>query len=271
MPPQPPHGPPPQGPYGHQPPPAPYPPQQPAYAYPPPPQGAGGWGQPGARPGMPGWAPQPPPRKNRGWLVVGIVVGAVALVAAVGTGAFKLAGKGADRAFPEATHRLVVPETLLEGEFTLGEDMSDTKGKGVEDTYDPSIRNPKAAVAQYTSEDDGGVLVLSGMYGRLASPSLARTKILEGAAESDGGTVVVPATEFRPDGSGTVAECQVVQYTDVGGTANMPMCAWGDGNTAAMVAVVRGDDATKDAADIDLEQAAVETLKVRAEIRQPIG
>ncbi|WP_103513682.1 hypothetical protein [Streptomyces sp. SM10] len=97
-------------------------------------------------------------------------------------------------------------------------------------------RHPKAAVAQYTSKDDGGVLVLSGMYGRLASPALARTKILEGAAESDGGTVVVPATEFRPDGSGAVAECQVVQYTD-----------------------------------IDLEQAAVETLKVRAEIRQPIG
>lgn len=49
------------------------------------------------------------------------------------------------------------------------------------------------------------------------------------------------------------------------------MCAWGDGNTAAMVAVVRAGDATKDPDAIDLEKSAEETLKVRAEIRQPIG
>ncbi|MFJ8887187.1 hypothetical protein ACIRJR_27785 [Streptomyces sp. NPDC102402] len=39
----------------------------------------------------------------------------------------------------------------------------------------------------------------------------------------------------------------------------------------AMDAVVRPDEATTDAADIDLERAAGETLRVREEIRQPIG
>ncbi|MFC8225514.1 hypothetical protein [Streptomyces sp. NPDC057287] len=278
MPPQPPPGPygppPPQhSPYGQQPPPGPYQAPQPAYAYPPQPYPAGphapGPHAPGPW-GQPGMSPQPP-RKNRGWLVVGIVVGVIALVAAVGFGGFELAGKGADLAFPEATHKLVVPKTLLEEEFTLGQDLSETEGKGIEDTYDPSIRDPKAAIGQYTSGEDGDMLVVSGMYGSLASPALARTKMLEGAAESDGGEVVVPATEFRPGGSGVVVECQVVAYTEGGGTANMPMCAWGDGNTAAMVAVVRSGDVTKDAADIDLEKSAEETLKVRAEIRQPIG
>ncbi|MFD5869955.1 hypothetical protein [Streptomyces sp. NPDC060322] len=279
MPPQPPQGPygppppqpspygqqPPQHPpYGQQPPPGPYQAPQPAYAYPPQPY-------PGA-PHTPGpWGQPQPPRKNRGWLVVGIVLGVIALLAAIGFGGFQLADKGADLAFPETTHKLVVPKTLLEEEFTLSQDLSDTEGKEIEDTYDPSIRDPKAAIGQYASDEDGGVLVVSGMYGSLASPALARTKILEGAAESDGGKVAVPAREFRPDGSGLVVECQVVQYTDVGGTASMPMCAWGDGNTAAMVAVVRAGDATKDPADIDLEKSAEETLKVRAEIRQPIG
>ncbi|MEU1214980.1 hypothetical protein ABZ424_21685 [Streptomyces sp. NPDC005790] len=273
MPPQPPPGPygppPPQyGPYGRQPPSGPYQAPQPAYAYPPQtppgaPHAPGPWGQPGM--------PPQPQRKNRGWLVVGIVVGVIALVTAIGLGVFKLADEGADMAFPEATHKLVVPRTLLDEEFVLGQDVSETEGKEIEDTYDPSIRDPKAAIGQYTSDEDGGVLVVSGMYGKLASPALARAKILKGAAEADGGKVAVPAKEFRPDGHDIVVECQVVQYTDVGGTAAMPMCAWGDDNTAAMVAVVRPGEATKDAADLDLEKAAEETLRVRAEIRQPIG
>ncbi|MFC9942051.1 hypothetical protein [Streptomyces pratensis] len=49
------------------------------------------------------------------------------------------------------------------------------------------------------------------------------------------------------------------------------MCAWGDADTAAMVAVIRPDEVTEDAESIDLVKAAEETAKVRAEIRKPIG
>lgn len=270
QPPQGPYGPPPpqQNPYGQQPPPGPYPQQPPAapYGYPPqPPQGPPGpWGQPGA-PGYP-----QPPRKSRTGLVLGIVAGGLVLVIGGGFGLYKLIDAGADAAFPEATHRLVVEETVLDGEFTLAEDMSDSKGKEIEDTPDVSVRDGKAVVAQYGSEENG-VLVLSGMYGRLSSASFIRGKIMEGAAEADGAKLVVPAKEFKPAGYGITVECQVVQSTEMGMTANTPMCAWGDGNTAAMIAVIRPDDLGKEPASLDLAKAAEETAKVRSEIRKPLG
>ncbi|WP_328905847.1 hypothetical protein OG230_24350 [Streptomyces sp. NBC_00234] len=277
MPPQPPQGPygppqPPQNPYGHQAPP-PGPPQQP-YGYPQPPQGQqGAWGQPGI-PGQPGaqqgWMPQPPPRKKRTGLIIGIVAGSLVVAGGIAFGVAMLVGEGTDAAFPKAEYELVVPKKLLDEEFTLAQDMSDTEGQKIENTPDPSIRDGKAVVAQYTA-DTTSALVLSGMHGRLAAPSFMRGKIMEGAAESDGAKVVVPPKEFEPAGFDVTIECQVVQSKEGGMTSNIPMCAWGDANTAAMVAVVRPETVVKDAKSIDLAKVAEETAKVRDEIRKPIG
>ncbi|MFD4035138.1 hypothetical protein ACFWVP_32660 [Streptomyces sp. NPDC058637] len=284
MPPQPPQGPygppqPQQNPYGQQPPGSPYPQQPPAYGHPQqtpaygypaqPPQGPpGAWGQPGAQAGWP-QQPQPPRRKRTG-LVVGIVAGSLVGVLAIGFGAYKLIDEGADAVFPEATHKLVVEKAVLDGEFTLNKDESDTEGKKIEDTPDPSIRDGKAVVAQYGSEENG-MLVISGMYGRLSSPELMRSKMMEGAAEAEGSTVPVPPKEFKPAGYDITVECQVVQSKEIGLTTNSPMCAWSDGNTAGMVAVLRPDDLVKDARSLDLAKTAEETAKVRSEIRKPIG
>ncbi|KPC79948.1 hypothetical protein [Streptomyces sp. NRRL S-4] len=277
MPPQGPYGPPPtpHGPYGQQPQPGPYGqqhppgghPPQPAYAYPP--QAAPGPPGPWGHPGVPGWQPRPP-RRTRAGLVVGLVLGVSVLVVGLGFGAFTLVDKGADAAFPEATHKLVVPEKVLDGEFTLAEDLSDTEGKEIEDAPDPRVRDGEAAVAHYATEE-GGVLVLSGMYGRLASPVSMREEILKGAAGAEGAEAVVPPREFEPDGYGITVECQVVRWTDLGTTTYAPMCAWGDANTAAMVAVIRPTETAEDAQSVDLTRAAEETAMVRAEIRRPLG
>ncbi|MEE1741475.1 hypothetical protein [Streptomyces sp. BE147] len=294
-PPQPPQGPygppqPQQNPYGQPAAPGPYPQQQQPYGYPqapPPPPQQGGWGQPGipggqpqmpgqpplpGQPQMGGWPPQgpQPPRRKRTGLIVGIVAGAVVAAGGVAFGVSQLADKGADAVFPEAEYRLVVSKKLLDEEFTLANDMSKTEGKEIEDTPDPSVRDGKAIIAQYTA-DGGSALVLSGMYGRLASPDFMRGKIMEGAAEADGATLVVPAKKVTPEGYDTTIECQVVQSKESGGTANIPMCAWGDDNTAAMVAVIRPENVLKDAKSIDLKQAAEETAKVRDETRKPLG
>ncbi|GFM99367.1 hypothetical protein Sfulv_41780 [Streptomyces fulvorobeus] len=79
------------------------------------------------------------------------------------------------------------------------------------------------------------------------------------------------AKEFKPKGYDVTIECQVVQSKEGGMTNNIPMCAWGDPNTAAMIAVVRAEDVVKDANSIDLNKVAEETAKVRSEIRKPIG
>ncbi|WP_385622678.1 hypothetical protein PXH67_29720 [Streptomyces sp. P8-A8] len=285
MPPQPPQGPygppQPQGPYGppqSQPQHGPYP-QQPSYGPPQqqvPPQGA--WGQPGVPgqpgfPGQPGWPGAQPPKKKRTGLVVGITVAVLAVVGGLGYTAFKVMDIGksvAGSGFPPAEYRLAAEQKLLDGEFTLASDMSRDKGKEIENTYDPSIRNPKAVVAQYTSSK-GGALVLSGMWGQLKSPEFARRKMLSGAAEADGATLAVPARKFTPDGYGITVECQVLQQKTNGTTTSFPMCAWGDGNTGAMVAVITPETAVKAPGSIDLTQLAADTAKVRSESRKPIG
>ncbi|MFD7718929.1 hypothetical protein [Streptomyces sp. NPDC059814] len=49
------------------------------------------------------------------------------------------------------------------------------------------------------------------------------------------------------------------------------MCAWGDDNTASFVAVVTPGTALQDPEKADLEKAALDTARVRAETRKPIG
>ncbi|MGW1291867.1 hypothetical protein [Streptomyces sp. NPDC002533] len=274
-PPQGPYGPPPpQNPYGGPPPVAPgaVPHQQP-YGYPqqPPPQ-QGGWGQPDPAGAGGGWPPQgpQPSRGKRTGLIVGVAVGAVVAAGGIVFGVTQLADKGADLVYPKAKYELVVQEKLLDGEFSLEQDLSETEGDEIEKTPDASIRDAEAVVAHYTSAK-GGALVLSGVYGRLASPDLMRGKIMEGAAEADGSKLVVPPRKFRPEGHAITVECQVVQSKESGGLVNIPMCAWGDDNTAAMIGVIRPETLLKAPKSIDLAAVAAETAEVREEIRRPIG
>ncbi|MEU9995425.1 hypothetical protein [Streptomyces sp. NPDC050848] len=256
----PPQGGPQPGPYG--PPPQGYP-QQPGIPQQyPGPGGVGGWGQPPMG---------PPPKKKRTGLIVGIVVGALAVVAGLGyAGKLVLDGAGVTGEFPEATHKLVVPKTLLDGSFTLTNDASKTEGKEVEDTYDPTVKDVKAAIAQYTGKDSA-VLVVSGFHGRLKDPAGTRASILSGAAKDKGTTLAVPPKDFKPAGHDVTISCQVTTTKDATGTATLPMCAWGDGNTASFVAVVTTESATADPQDVDLAELAETTAKVRAEMRKPIS
>lgn len=280
-PPQGPYGPPPPQPNPYGPPAAPgpvphqpygYPQQQPA---PPQQQGWGGWDRPGAPGGGPGAAPWPPqgpqpPRRRRTGLIVGIVAGAVVVAGGIAFGAAQLLDKGTASAFPAAEYRIVLPQRVLDDEFILAQDLSRTEGKKIEEMYDPTIRDGKAAVAHYGSSE-GGVLVISGMYGRFADPGPMSDKMMKGGADGEGATVVVPPAEFTPAGYDVVVQCQVLQSDKDGVKATIPMCAWGDDNTAVSVGVIRPDIALRDPKKIDLEAAAAETAKVREEIRKPIG
>ncbi|CAO0831410.1 putative protein OS=Streptomyces microflavus OX=1919 GN=G3I39_29685 PE=4 SV=1 [Streptomyces microflavus] len=258
-------------------------PQQP-YGYPrrpPAPPQQGGWGQPGwGQPGIPGgggpgaadWPPQgpQPPRKKRTALIVGIVVGAVVLAGGIAFGVSQLVGKTTEAAFPEAEYKLVLEQKLLDGEFTLAQDLSSTEGKKIEKMYDPTVRDAKAVVGQYSSAE-GGALVISGMYGRFTRPEAMTGKMMDGGAAGNGATVVVPPKEFTPAGYDITLECQVLRSNQAGVKANVPMCAWGDDNTGVSVGIIRPETALKDPSSIDLEAAAVETAKIREEIRRPIG
>ncbi|MCX4643219.1 MULTISPECIES: hypothetical protein [unclassified Streptomyces] len=292
-------------PYGQQPPAAPYgqpgpygPPQQPGQPGQPGPYGQPGqqgpYGQPGqqgpyGQPGQPGpyaqqpypggapypgWggAPlDPPPKKRRVGMILGIVGGALAVVV-IGIVAVAMLGSEVDKSFPKAEYKLTIPKTVLDGRYTLTQDLSDTQGKQIEDEADGAwdARDTKAAVGQYAATDpakkNAGV-VISGMYGRFKNTDLARKNMMKGAAKSDGAEVAVPAKDFEPAGSDVTITCQVLTKQQ----ATIPMCAWADGNTGATVAEITPEIALQDPSEVDLDAAAATAAKIRSEIRKPIG
>ncbi|WP_329283029.1 hypothetical protein [Streptomyces sp. NBC_00691] len=230
--------------------------------YPPGPvPGPGGWGQPPMGP--------PPKKKLSAGAIVAIVVGSLVVVGGIGYGV-KAGLDGVTGSFPAATHRLVVPQTLLDGEFTLVSDLSDTQGKEIEDTPDFTVKDATAAVGQYSGKDES-VLVLSGLYGQIKSPGSTRSSILKGAATDKGSTLVVKPEDFTPAGYGVTVSCQVTTSKDGLSSTTLPMCAWGDENTAAAVALVGAGEATADPKDIDLADLAEKTARIRAQIRKPIA
>lgn len=199
-----------------------------------------------------------------GLVVAGLVLNRVNEVGAQATGA----------GFPEAEYRLTVPKTLVDGTYELSEDASQTKGKEViKDAYDPKIRNPQPATARYASGSPTapGVLALSGMYGQFKDPAGARRKMISGAAEADGAKTAVLPQDLTPAGSDITVTCQVLTSVQDGETTTLPMCAWADDNTGAVVAVVSAETAGRSPGSVDLDQLAKTTLKVRSEARQPIN
>ncbi|MGT2526652.1 hypothetical protein ACU4GG_05150 [Streptomyces nojiriensis] len=253
------------GQYPQQPFPQPYPPQP----YPPQPfpqqphPGQGPWGQPPMG---------PPPRKNRAGLVVGIVIGSLVVLGVLGF-ALNRVSTASGSGFPKAEYRLTLPKTLLGGKFELAQDLSQKGEEGLKDTYSSTLRDPHAVVGRYTSDSPQGltVLAVSGMYGQSKDPAASRRKMLHGAANADGATLAVPARDITPAGSGITVSCQVLTSKQDGATVTMPMCAWADGNTQAVVAIVRPEGPQPAPESVDLAKLADTTLQVRAEARQPIG
>ncbi|MFH8799930.1 hypothetical protein ACH4F6_10100 [Streptomyces sp. NPDC017936] len=274
--------PPPQNPYGPQPPqgphaPHPYGPQGRQPGPPPPPPGP--YGQPPAPqpygapypPPPHGWAP--PPKKSRVGLVLGIVGGVVGLGVA-GLVALVLIGMKVEKDFPDAEYRLTLPKTLLDGRYELGQDLSDSEGESIEKemegAWDAKVTD--SAVGQYglNGDETEGALVVSGMYGRFQNTDDNRDAMLKGVGEADGLTVAVQPKDFRPGGADTTVTCEVVSQSEAGATLVYPVCAWVDGNTAAVVAEITAENVGRSASDIDLEAAAETALQIRSETRQPL-
>ncbi|WP_217239390.1 hypothetical protein [Streptomyces sp. AC555_RSS877] len=248
-------GPPPQDPYG-----APYPQQQPYGHQPAPPYGAPYPQQPG------GWVP-PTPKKTRTGLVLGIVGGVVAVIA-VGVGV--RVGGG----YPASEYALTLPETLLDGRYRMTEDLSDVEGQSVEDemdgAWDAKVVDAKVGTYGAGGDETKGALMVSGMYGQFKNPDGDRDSMLEGAAEAESASLATPPRDFRPAGSDITISCQVVTQQRLGTTMTYPVCAWADGNTAAVVAEVAADTYTQAPSEIDLDAAAETTLRIRSEMRKPI-
>ncbi|MFJ7073297.1 hypothetical protein [Streptomyces sp. NPDC098781] len=273
---QPPQGVPPQQPYG----------QQPGYGQQPP------YGQ--APYGMP-----QPPAPGGGGKKTGLIIGAVAVVVAIGVGAyFALGGSrggGAGSLEDDGAHKLATPEKLLT-EYTRATKAGESIGESDDTAADlakSGVKNGESVVGVYSTADlsdydpsdpsatapDLSELATAkgityfGAYGEIADPEAALeqffTDFKKGAEKnSSSSSSEVGRTELvgepeEVDLDGAVMKCQAAKGTDPATKKEKTdwFCAWADYSTMAMVSP---GDATQ---GISKDVAVDITSKVRAEIR----
>ncbi|MGW0750934.1 hypothetical protein [Streptomyces sp. NPDC002587] len=206
---------------------------------------------------------------------MGIVVAALVVLGGVGAGARSLAGASGTGSFPAAEYKLTVPKTLLDGQYELQADESaEAKEELASERAREArgARNSQPVIAHYTSTSaDGAMLSVTGVYGQFKDAEVSRDGLLAGAAKEEDATTAVAARDVRPSGAAMTVRCQVLVLTDEGVKSTAPMCAWGDANTAAWVAVITPDIIRRTPESVDLESVARTALKVRTEMRRPLG
>ncbi|MEU0113610.1 hypothetical protein ABZ137_07725 [Streptomyces bobili] len=299
-----------QGPYG-QPPQAPQPgygyPQQPPQSVPPqtPPYGA----QPpyGQQPPAPPYGQQPPygqapygvpqpPPPGGGKKKAGIIIGAVAVVAAIGVGAaFLLGGTGSGGLEDDGAHTLTTPSTVVTEYDRVGKGGESSDADTTKYLTASGVKNGKAVVSQWSTVDfsdydpsdpstvppqsellTGKGVTMVGGYGEIADPETAldtyfaaiQKQLEENKSSSSSTGAAKPKTELigRPeeaDIDGALMKCQAAKSTNdlTKKESTDWFCVWADYSTIAMVSP--GDNTksiTKDSA-IDI------TTKLREEVR----
>ncbi|WP_216586178.1 hypothetical protein [Streptomyces brasiliscabiei] len=221
-------------------------------------------------------APPPPPQRSRvrAGVVLGVVGGVMALLVIAWAAVAVVVGNGGtDGDLPEARYRLTLPKTLLDGEYKMERDFSDSPQDSFEQHAESALGgvDVRAAVAIYTPTNRGGQLNVTGMYGRFKDADDARDTMLKDAAGPDGVSVARAPEDIRPSGSDVTVACQLIAHEDLNMRTIMPMCAWNDGNTDALIGEVDPAISSKDPKDVDLASLAERTLRIRAELRQPIN
>ncbi|MGV9880905.1 hypothetical protein [Streptomyces sp. NPDC003006] len=302
------------GPYGGQPQqPGPYgqPPQapQPGYGYPqqaPPPQPQPGYGYPQQAPAQGGYSqpqqpgpygqvpPQmpygqvPPPLPGGGKKKTGLIIGGIAVVAALGVGAYFLfngsdSGGGSSSVADDGAHKLVTPETVLSEYKKDDAQAGGFNSSDIKAAEKAGVKNPKDVDAGYKTESGGNPLAqkaiqFMGVYGEVGDPEkvvdgmFAKVKKDSQEPGAQTGKLVGNVKDFST--GDVVLKCQesVIKNDSPSGTGSsgpkeihMPVCIWGDNSTVAVVVPVVAADAL--AGKVSLDDASATTLKVRKEVR----
>ncbi|MFG2892859.1 hypothetical protein [Streptomyces sp. NPDC048248] len=273
------------------------PPQQPGYGYPQqggqvPPQQGYGYPQQGQQPGYGqqapyggqqtpyGMIPPAPPETGGNGKKIGLIVGGVAVVAAIGVGAYFVFGSGGE----VAPYTISLPDKLLNAQFSKAPGPT---GAGTEDFSNDKeakalgITNSKGVQGKYTA-DGGLTATVIGLYGNIADPEGAVSQMLAkvdanqkksmGSAKIED---VTPSTEYSPEGfDGAVMKCRTQKITVSRGGVTVPVtastCIWGD-NSALGVVQMAAAPSTSGAATSSTpgaEELSEKTAEIRNEVRK---
>lgn len=314
---------PPPGPYGQQPQqPGPYggPPQpqapQPGYGYPqqggqvppppqaqvPPQQGYGypqqpqpGYGQqaPYGQPQQPAYGqqqtpygaiPQGPPESGGNGKKIGMIAGAVAVVAAIGVGAYFAFGSGAGEVPP---YKMVMRDSLLNGEFKKSGTGSDSAGKAIGNDKEAKAMGITDATSVYGEYESSSKLKMQvlGAYGKVATPESAvdqvfakldeaQEKSLKNSRSGATAETATPVTEYSPEGfDGAVLKCKTTKVSatvqGVTASSNISTCIWGDSSAIGVVQAMAAPSPTGGGPQTPgADELAEKAAKIRDEVRE---
>ncbi|MGY1549202.1 hypothetical protein [Streptomyces sp. MN6] len=276
------------------------PPQQPPYgqqpAYGRPPYGQAPYGQP--QYGMP---PQPPASGGGGGgKVAAIVVGAVAVVTAIGVGAYFLiggdGGSGAAGLTDDGPHKLTVPKTVLDEYQRFGDGSEESDSDTAKDMEKSGVKNGTAILGQWSTADFGNYdpadpstagdfpdrselltargITMVGGYGEIADPHKTLDKFFaniqeqveKSSSENSGGmqNAELVGEPEEVEIAGTVAKCQSTKSVNALTKKESTdwFCAWADHSTVGMASP--GDNT---GTGVDKDTAVDITTKLREQVR----
>ncbi|MBX9365851.1 hypothetical protein, partial [Streptomyces sp. WAC04114] len=230
-----------------------------------------------------------PPAPGGGKKKTGLIIGAVAVVAAIGVGAYFVigGGGGAGALEDDGPHKLATPAKVL-GEYNRvtkdGQTVGDDSATELEKT---GVKNAKSLVGSYSTMDISkydpddpssaaqmatakGVTFV-GVYGEVSDPEASldaffanlKKSSQKSSSSSSGSKTELIGEPEEADLDGAVMKCQAAKGQDPAAKKEKTdwFCAWADYSTIAMVSPgeVSGSISKDTAIDI--------TTKMRPEIR----
>lgn len=223
-----------------------------------------------------------------------MIIGAVAVAAAIAVGAyFVVGGGGSSGLADDGPHKLTTPQKVL-GEYTRATKESDTRDASsstAKDLEKSGVKNGTAVYGAYSTADlshydpsDPSTLpdksklltakgvTLIGAYGKIADPKAALdayfTQIKKDFQKNSSGSSAAGKSELvgepeSVDMDGAVMKCQAAKGTNQLTKQQQTdwFCAWADYSTMAMVSP------GNNAADVSKDTAADITRKLRNDVR----
>jgi hypothetical protein len=237
--------------------------------------------------------PQPPAPEG-GKKKTGLIIGAVAVVAAIGVGAYFVigggGGGGAAGLEDDGAHKLSTPATLLTEYKRVNKDGQGSGDDSAAELEKSGVKNGKSVVGIYSTADLSGYdssdpssapdlsklttakgITYAGAYGEISDPEKALDSFFanfkksaeESSSGSSGAKTELVGEPVAADLDGAVMKCQAATGQDLLTKKQKTdwFCAWADYSTIAMVSP---GDTTK---DISKDVAIDITTKLRKEVR----
>ncbi|MFF3838546.1 serine/threonine-protein kinase [Streptomyces sp. NPDC001930] len=194
--------------------------------------------------------------------VAAAAAGALLVLGATGYGIYASggpgSGSGSGDAFPKATHKLVIPESMVDGAYgrnltlRLAPDpQPDDAGRKGSTHYSADYTVTRTGIDRRVTFRTVQVYGSSGQY---KNPEGDRDSLMRAMTATGREIVGDPPRTIQVPGSDVDFRCETVD--------GETLCGWGDGNTTVAIAFTPS---------ASLEVAAAETRRIRDEIRRPIA